>query len=330
MSTGFARIAVVGTGLIGGSFCLAVRALAIRALGVGARAGSSTLPGAVIVGWDRPEVLERALASGIINEAHSGLAEAVAGADLIYVALPVGATIDRLPEIARHAPPHALVTDAASTKRAVCAAAAKCFTGGARFLGGHPMAGNEVSGLDAADAELFRGARYALIGHDTGGDVNDGAADDLGDDAADNPARGGAPRGDASDARVASFLQLLAGIGARPMWMDAAKHDRAVAVVSHLPQLVAVALAGVVRSETDDAGLPLTLAGRGLRDALRLAGSPYALWRDIVFTNTDHLDAALARMGHAIEHLRVNLRQRELADEFADANEVYKILRDLQ
>jgi prephenate dehydrogenase len=312
MPTGFARIAVVGTGLIGGSFCLAVRALAIRALGVGARAGNSTLPGAEIVGWDRPEVLERALASGIINEAHSELAEAVAGADLIYVALPVGATIERLPEIARHASSHALVTDASSTKRAVCAAAAKCFTGGARFLGGHPMAGNEVSGVAAADAELFRGASYALI------------SDSVGDDAPDH-----APRS-ASDARVASFLQLLAGLGARPIWMDATTHDRAVAVVSHLPQLVAVALAGVVRSETDDAGLPLTLAGRGLRDALRLAGSPYALWRDIVFTNTDHLDAALARMGQAIEHLRANLRQRELADEFAAANEVYKILRDLQ
>jgi prephenate dehydrogenase len=320
MSTGFARIAVVGTGLIGGSFCLAVRALATRALGASGRAGSGTLPGAEIVGWDRPEVLERALASGIISEAHSGLAEAIAGADLIYVALPVGATIDRLPEIARHAPPRALVTDAASTKRAVCAAA-KCFTGGARFLGGHPMAGNEVSGLDAADAELFRGAKYALIG-----DAGDDVADDAGDGA---PHSAATPAG-ADDARVASFLHLLAGIGARPMWMDAAQHDRAVAVVSHLPQLVAVALAGVVRSETDDAGLPLTLAGRGLRDALRLAGSPYALWRDIVFTNTDHLDASLARMGHAIEHLRVNLRQRELADEFADANEVYKILRDLQ
>jgi prephenate dehydrogenase len=311
MAAGFARIAVVGTGLIGGSFALAVRSLAVRsspipALGVGARAASTTFPDAKIVGWDRPEVLERALASGIVNEVHTGLAQAVAGADLIYVALPVGATIERLPEIARHASPEALVTDASSTKRAVCAAAAKCFTGGARFLGGHPMAENEVSGLDAADGALFRGASYALVGNDA---QSDGAE---------------------ADARVAHFLEILAGIGARPTWMDAATHDRAVAVVSHLPQLVAVALAGVMRSETNDGGLPLTLAGRGLRDALRLAGSPYAVWRDIVFTNTDNLDAALARMGQTIEHLRVNLRQRELADEFAAANEVYRILRDLQ
>ena len=113
------------------------------------------------------------------------------------------------------------------------------------------------------------------------------------------------------------------------MWMDAATHDRAAAMVSHLPQLLAVALARVTREATDQTGLPLTLAGRGLRDALRLAGSPYSVWRDIVLTNTDNLDAALDRVSQAIEHLRSNLRQRELEDEFAAANEVYKILRNL-
>jgi prephenate dehydrogenase len=97
-----------------------------------------------------------------------------------------------------------------------------------------------------------------------------------------------------------------------------------------LPQLVAVALAGVVREATDQTGLPLTLAGRGLRDALRLAGSPYSVWRDIVLTNADHLETELDRLAQAIEDLRRHLRGRELEEEFASANEVYKILRDLQ
>jgi len=123
---------------------------------------------------------------------------------------------------------------------------------------------------------------------------------------------------------------LLNAIGARPVWMDAETHDRAAAVVSHLPQLVAVALAGVVHEATDQTGLPLTLAGRGLRDALRLAGSPYAVWRDIVLTNADHLEVGLDRLAQAIDDLRRHLRGRELEEEFADANEVYKILRDLQ
>ena len=78
----------------------------------------------------------------------------------------------------------------------------------------------------------------------------------------------------ASDARIAGFVRLMEAMGARPVWMDAATHDRAAAVVSHLPQLLAVALAGVAHEATDQTGLPLTMAGRGLRDALRLAGSP--------------------------------------------------------
>ena len=137
---GTGRIAVLGTGLIGGSFALAVR---------------EALPGVRIAGWDKPSVLERALDLGVVDEANPELPDAVKGVDLIYIALPVGLAIERLPEIARQAEGHALVTDACSTKRAICATAAKCFSGDAVFLGGHPMAGSEVSGIDCADATLF-------------------------------------------------------------------------------------------------------------------------------------------------------------------------------
>jgi len=297
MPAPFSRVAVLGTGLIGGSFALAARA---------ALAGS---PRASVVGWDKPEVLQRARSRGVVDEAQSELGAALAGADLVYIALPVGLTIERLPEIARLAPPAALVTDAASTKRLVCETAEKCFTGGALFLGGHPMAGQESSGIEAADASLFRGANYALIGKVT----NAGGSASV-----------------PGDPRVANFLRLLESLGARPLWMDAVTHDRAAAMVSHLPQLLAVALAGVVRQQTDQTGLPLTLAGRGLRDALRLAGSPYAVWRDIVLTNTENIEVALDRLTQQIEHLRAHLRRRELEEEFAAANEVYKILHDLQ
>src|SRR6202049_4934271 len=148
MDAPFALVAVAGCGVIGGVFALAAR---------------QALPGVRIAGWDRPAVLQQALERGIIDTAHAQLAEALAGAELIFVALPVGVTIEQLPAIARDAAVNALVTDAASTKREVCAAAQKCFSGGARFLGGHPMAGNEVSGLPSASAELFCGASYALM-----------------------------------------------------------------------------------------------------------------------------------------------------------------------
>jgi prephenate dehydrogenase len=298
----FSRVAVLGTGLIGGSFALAAR----RAL-LGAQERVR------FVGWDKPAVLERALELGVVDEARAELHEALAGADLVYIALPVGLAIERLPEIARYVAEHALVTDACSTKRAVCAAAEKHFSQAIRFLGGHPMAGSEVSGIDGADASLFQGAKYALVA---------GSGDD--------PSGEEIARIQQSDARIANFVRLVEAIGARPIWIDAATHDRAAAFVSHLPQLVSIALAGVTREATDQTGLPLTLAGRGLRDALRLAGSPYSVWRDIVLTNTDNLDVALDRLSQAIEHLRAHLRQRELEEEFSAANDVYKLLHNLR
>jgi prephenate dehydrogenase len=292
------RVAVLGTGLIGGSFALAVR---------------KAFPAIRIRGWDKPSVLERALELRVVDEIQPELPKAVEGADLIFIALPVGLAIERLPEIARHVSRDALVTDACSTKRAICAAAQKCFSDDNVFLGGHPMAGSEVSGIDGADASLFQGAKYALVG------------------AQDGPvSREQSEHIEKTDARIAKFVRLIEAIGARPIWIDAVTHDRAAAFVSHLPQLVSVALAGVTREATDQTGLPLTLAGRGLRDALRLAGSPYSVWRDIVLTNTDNLDIALDRLSQAIEHLRAHLRQRELEEEFSAANDVYKLLHNLR
>src|SRR6266481_6228016 len=293
MAAPFRRAAIVGTGLIGGSFGLALR---------------KYFPDTVVVGYDKPGVLIDAFGRGAIHEGIPDLARALAGADLIYVALPVGHTIELLPEIARLAAPNALATDASSTKRSVCAAAAQSFReGGAHFLGGHPMAGKEVSGIYAAEAELFRGSKYALIR----AAANEKAAKER-------------------ESRVAEFVRLIEKLGAEPVWLESEAHDRAAAVVSHLPQLLAVALAGVVRSRTDETGLPVTLAGRGLRDALRLAGSPYSVWRDIILTNSDNLDRALGRLIQSLDELRDDLRTRALEEEFTSAGELYKILRDLQ
>ena len=293
MADSFRRVAVIGTGLIGGSFALALR---------------KHYPDAQVVGWDKPAVLRHALERAAIQEGIPDLTLAVAGTDLIYVALPVGHTIELLPEIARLAPPGSLVTDACSTKRSVCTAATESFhKGGARFLGGHPMAGKEISGIDAADANLFRGSKYALI----------------------RPAAG-QQQDKERESRVAGFVSLVEKLGAEPVWLEAEAHDRAAAVISHLPQLLSVALAGVVRNQTDETGLPVTLAGRGLRDALRLAGSPYSVWRDIILTNSDNLERVLDQMIQALEQVRSDLRTRALEEEFSAAGELYKILRDLQ
>jgi prephenate dehydrogenase len=281
--TEFERVAILGTGLIGGSFGLALR---------------REFPAARVVGFDRADVVEAAKARGAISEAASDIASAVRGADLVYVALPIGAAIDVLPKIAELADANTLVTDTGSTKALICQQAQKYFRGSARFLGGHPMAGKENSGIEHADADLFRGTRYALI----------------------------ASEGD-PDPRVEKFAALLRGIGAEPVWCDAETHDWAVGIVSHLPQLASVALAHVVADETDETGLPLTLAGPGLADMLRLAGSPYDIWRDTCLTNRENIAHALDRLAQAIDYLRTRLASKDLEEEFKTANELYVALR---
>jgi prephenate dehydrogenase len=282
----FSRVAIIGTGLIGGSFALALR---------------QHFPRISVVGFDRSEALQRALARGAVQETAATIDDVLLGADLVYVALPIGATVEALPVIAKAAYPKALVTDAGSTKATICRTAHIYQTSSVRFLGGHPMAGKEKSGIENADAEIFAGAPYALIG---------------------SPAD--------SDPRVHSFLQLLRAIGSRPVWCDADTHDWAVSIVSHLPQLVVVALARVVADETDEDGLPIRLAGRGLQDTLRLAGSPYAVWRDIFVTNRENIARGLDRLAQALDHLRTNLSTRELEEEFRAANELCQSIRQRQ
>ena len=284
------RAAILGTGLIGGSFAKALR---------------KYTPDMHITGWDREDVAHQLKSSGVANAAFSGPIEpAIRGADLVYIALPIGVTLDVLPEIAQNAAPHALVTDASSTKLRICTAAAELFEeeeSSPIFLGGHPMAGRELSGFAQSDPDLFQKATYALVG----------------------------PSQDDRDPRIIAFTKILEKLGARPTWLGAQQHDYAVGLASHLPQLTAVALGSFLYDRLDENGLPITLAGPGLRDTLRLAGSSYATWRDIVLTNREVLSAALDLFARRLDDLRERLGSRELEADFDAANELYKLLRSL-
>jgi prephenate dehydrogenase len=285
------RTAILGTGLIGGSFAKALRRYT---------------PDMHITGWDRADVAQQLKSSGAVNEAFSGaIGPAIRGADLVFLALPIGVTLDLLPEIAQNAAPHALITDACSTKMRICTAAAELFQdeeSSPIFLGGHPMAGRELSGFAQSDADLFQRATYALIG----------------------------PAQEDRDPRIVAFIKILEKMGARPLWIGAQQHDYAVGLASHLPQLAAVALGSFLYDRLDENGLPITLAGPGLRDTLRLAGSSYTTWRDIVLTNREVLSAALDLFARRLDDLRERLGSRELEADFDAANELYRILRDIK
>ena len=254
------RIAVLGVGLIGGSIGLAAR----RRIG------------AEVVGFDLDgPTLGRAIDLGALDEAATGLDEAVSGAEAVFCAAPVGA----LPELVRdaldRAATGAVVTDVGSTKRALLERI-EGVAGSERFVGGHPLAGAETAGVDGAREDLFEGARWYL----TPGPRSQGTLFDR-------------------------LHGLIAGIGARPRAIDAAEHDRRMAAISHLPHVLANVLVGAASAI---GGPERPAVGRSFRDATRVAGANSAIWADIYATNSDalaaELDAAAERLRAAAELVR--------------------------
>jgi prephenate dehydrogenase len=264
------NVAIVGTGLIGASFGLALR-----------KAGFE----GEIVGVSSPRALAEALAAGAIDRGAT-LAEAAGRADLVFLSQAIGRILDSLRHLDPLVRPGALVTDAGSTKCEIVDLARQKIER-CQFLGGHPMAGKETRGAASADAGLFEGRTWVLT--------------------PDEPAELATPA-------AREFRDWLERIGARIMVLDSDEHDRVVAMTSHLPQLASTALAATI----EDQGR-LEISGPGLFDMTRLAGSSYDLWRDILATNTEHIERALAVYIQKLEHMRENLRTRQLQKEFERA-----------
>ncbi|MCS4183092.1 prephenate dehydrogenase [Salinibacter ruber] len=283
------RLTVIGTGLIGGSLGLA---------------WAQRQPEITIVGHDRPEVLERAEERGAIDEKAADPLSAVADTDLVVLATPLATTVRLLDTIADALPEGCFVTDVASVKEPVLDQAADVLPDHATFLGGHPMAGAEHSGIDHADPLLFENAVYSLcLPEDT-----DEAALDEG---------------------LAPLVELIEATGSRPLVLDAPRHDRLVAATSHVPQLLSVALVNLVATTEDDADrdLALQLAGGGFRDMTRIASSPFDVWRDVLVGNERAIHDALSRLRRGLRTLRNRLIEEDL-DALEDAFDEARTARD--
>jgi prephenate dehydrogenase len=255
------KVAVLGVGLIGGS------------IGLAARRRTS----ASVTGWDQdPDVRARALALGAIDTAAADIAAAVRGVDVVFVATPVGALAQTVRAALGAAGPQTLVTDAGSTKRLVVGAIAD-----PRFIGGHPLAGSELSGVAHAREDLFDGATWFLC-------------------------PGGSPR---ERERLSGLIERF---GAVPVEIDAAAHDRLMATISQLPHVLANLLVaqavGTGRGEDDfgagrDGGMRGAV-GPSFRDATRVAGSNSAIWTDIYMSNHDILIGAIDDLTAHLAHVR--------------------------
>src|SRR5512133_891282 len=255
------KIAVLGVGLIGGSVGLAAR----RRLG------------AEVAGFDPDRAtLEQALELGVVNGAADGIEEACAGADLVFCAAPVSALSDLASAALAASGPEAVVTDVGSTKREIVARLGE----DERFIGGHPLAGAETSGVENARADLFEGARWYLT-----------------------------PTSHSGGILYDRLQRALAELGARPQAIDAEAHDRMMATVSHLPHVIANVLVNQAATELADDSERMPDAGPSLRDTTRVAGANPEIWSDIFASNRQALAAAIDATVRRLEQASALIRE---------------------
>ena len=276
------RVFIIGTGLIGAS-----TGLALRAAGFAGR----------IDGWDSSLLeMAAALQMGAIDGKaanRENALELARWANVIVLAVPVLAIKDWMRVLAPLLKEEQLVTDVGSTKLEIVELADQLFSGKetATFLPGHPMAGKELGGALLAEAKLFDGAMWLFT-----------------------------PTGPEMTAMEKQWRGWVGCFGSRTLDMDAARHDEMCAWVSHLPQMLSTALAALLEERFGDAPEISAIGGRALRETTRLGASPYSMWRDVAMTNTEPIADTLLALEQRLQHVRENLRTPELRDEFALAN----------
>jgi len=279
------QVTIIGTGLIGGSLSLALKKKGFRG---------------TIVGCDRAPVLERAVKANIVDAAQTEPAQAIHGSQVVVLATPVFAIIDLIDRLGPRITAKMLLTDVGSTKAEILGHAKDVLglNAGSRFLGGHPMAGKEHSGVEFADPDLFQDATW-FVTPLQGQQIYEGLSGE--------------------------FLQWVQRIGARVVSIDAEEHDKLCAWISHLPQMISTGLAATLVDEYGAEAPLLDTGGRALREMTRIAGSPYSWWRDVALTNKANLQDALAKLEQRLAHIRENLGTRELASEFEKAHHLKKV-----
>jgi len=252
------RVSIIGVGLIGGSVGLAARERL----------------GAEVTGWDpSPGVLDAACAHGALDRGAASLEEAVAAAQAVFVAAPVGALPETIAAVLAAAGGDCVVTDVGSTKRSVVAA-----VDDPRFVGGHPLAGAETAGVAHARADLFQEATWYLT-----------------------------PTATTTGELLERLHRLLRGLGAKPTVIDAATHDTMLAAVSHLPHAIANVLVAQAARALEDESEQLPATGPSFRDATRVAGANSGIWTDIYLANRDALIERIDDAARRLQEFRALL-----------------------
>ena len=283
----FDTVCVVGVGLIGGSFGLALRQrrLARHVVGV----------------VRRQATIEEAIQIGAIDEGTTDLRQAASQADLIFMAPPVGQMIELCREISGVVRAGAIVTDAGSTKASFVSECEEILAGRAHFVGGHPMAGSEQTGVAAARSDLFERSMWILT-----------------------------PSPQTPPEVLGTLTQMVEALGANPLLLDAASHDAILASTSHLPHVTASALVHQFARAREGAQVADQLIGGGWRDSTRVAAGSPEMWRDICLANSEAIDASLGELIGELEQVRRWAREGEgdrLREWFEQAAQVRRAQR---
>ncbi|OGT96278.1 MAG: prephenate dehydrogenase [Geobacteraceae bacterium GWB2_52_12] len=273
------RLAIIGVGLIGGSFARALR-----------QAGAVK----TIVGIDRDASnLQQALSLGVVDEISGNPCQGVRGADAVFISVPVCSIPAAFQEIAASLDPGCIVTDGGSVKAGIVSSCEELLPQGSHFVGGHPIAGTEHSGAAASFAALFRGKRCILT-----------------------------PTANTDAEALTIVSRLWEAAGAEVCTMDAQRHDRIFAEISHLPHMVAYSLVHAVGTADAEGENILSYTAGGFRDFTRIASSDPVMWRDIALMNRTALLASIDGFSSSLEVLRTSIEQGDgagLADFFTRA-----------
>jgi len=265
------KITIIGCGLIGGSIALALK---------------RRQPGYSVACLDLPDRLPAIREAAITDQVGTleDIAAYVPESSIVIIATPVQSVLGVLEQLHPFLKEGTIVTDVGSTKNAIMSGAQKLVPPGVHFVGGHPVAGSERSGVEAADALLFSDRVYALC-----------------------------PYPDTPPEALIMLIGMVESLLAIPITLDPEEHDRIMAMVSHLPQLIAVALMQTARAGDAEHGMLEKIAGRGFLDMTRLAASDYSMWKGILETNQDAIRQAVDRFSKTLTKLNGAMTEGETA-----------------
>ena len=278
--SGFKKITIVGVGLIGGS------------LGMAIKAGSINVQ---IVGVDKLKIIEKAIALGAIDKGTDNLLDGIQNADLIIIATPIGTILEILAKIAPHLKEKCLVTDTGSTKTEIMKEANRILPSYVDFIGGHPMAGSERFGIDAANIQLFKNKPYILTSQNK-----------------------------SNQEALGKMCRVTSMIGAHVLKMKAEEHDRITAAVSHLPQLIAISLinlSGFLAEKENNENF-FKATGSAFADMTRIASSSFDIWKDIYGTNNKSVIEMIDKFKKYLDKIEDKLKNNpdSLEKDFIKAN----------